>query len=133
MIPKGDRVPNITVQEEQQPSLTYKLDFEKGRASGRIDGLEAVRQAVFKAIQTDRFWHEIYTFDYGHELGSLIGGNVLYVQSEVSRMISEALLQDDRINSIENTTVNVVGDGLAVRFTVVSDFGSFEEEVTRNV
>jgi hypothetical protein len=133
MIPKGDRVPNITVQEEQQPSLTYKLDFEKGRASGRIDGLEAVRQAVFKAIQTDRFWHEIYTFDYGHELGSLIGGNVLYVQSEVSRMISEALLQDDRINSIENTTVNVVGDGLAVRFTVVSDFGSFEEEVIRNV
>lgn len=133
MIPKGDRVPNITVQEEQQPTLTYKLDFEKGRASGRIDGLEAVRQAVFKVIQTDRFWHEIYTFDYGHELGSLIGGDVLYVQSEVSRMISEALLQDDRINSIENTTVNVVGDGLAVRFTVVSDFGSFEEEVTRNV
>jgi hypothetical protein len=124
---------NAAVQEVQQPSLTWRLDFDKGRVAGRIDGLEAVKQAALKVLQTDRFWHDVYSFDYGHELSTLIGGNALYVQSEMSRMISEALLQDDRITGVEGIAVNVVGDSLTIRFTVVSDFGSFEEVVTRNV
>lgn len=133
MIPQGGRMQNATVQEIQQPSLTWKLDFDKGRIAGRIDGLEAVRQSAFKILQTDRFWHEIYSFDYGHELLVLIGGNSLYVQSEVSRMISEALLQDDRISGVEGITVKLVGDSLTIRFTVISDFGNFEEAISRDV
>lgn len=133
MIPQGGSVQNAPVQAVQQPSLTWRLDLEQGRVVGKIDGLDAVRQAVFKILQTDRFWHDIYTFDYGHELSSLIGGNPLYVQSEVSRMISEALLQDDRISAVERVTLDMAGDSLTVQFVVVTQYGSFEGEVTRDV
>jgi phage baseplate assembly protein W len=133
MIPQGGSISNVAVQETQQPSLTWRLDFESGRVVGKIDGLDAVRQAVFKILQTDRFWHDIYTFDYGHELGTLIGDSPLYVQSEVSRMISEALLQDDRISAVDDIDVAFTADRLTVSFTVVTEYGSFEEEVIRDV
>jgi phage baseplate assembly protein W len=133
MIPQGGSISNAAVQETQQPSLTWLLDFKNGRVVGKIDGLDAVRQAVFKILQTDRFWHDVYTFDYGHELSALIGDSPLYVQSEVSRMISEALLQDDRISGVEDIEVSFTSDKLTIRFVVVTEYGSFEEEVYRDV
>lgn len=133
MIPQGGSLTNTPVQETQQPSLTWRLDFKEGRVVGKIDGLDAVRQSVFKILQTDRFWHDVYTFDYGHELSSLIGDSPLYVQSEVSRMISEALLQDDRISAVDDTGITFTDDRMTVRFVVVTEYGSFEEEVSRDV
>ncbi|SFF23231.1 Protein of unknown function [Paenibacillus algorifonticola] len=133
MIPQGGSLTNVTVREVQQPSLTWGVDFTTGRITGKVDGLAAVRQAVLKALQTDRFWHAVYTFNYGHELGTLSGRSPIYVQSEAARMISEALLQDDRITSVDDVQAVVQGDEMTVSFTVVTDFGSFREELNRGV
>ena len=38
-----------------QSSRTWRLDAETGRIAGKIDGLEAVKQAVFKILQTERY------------------------------------------------------------------------------
>ena len=119
--------------ERQQPSLTWKLDLEKGRITGKTDGLEAVKQAVLKSLQTDRFWHEIYTWDYGHELTSLIGSSPVFVESEARRMIGEALMTDDRITAVENVETTIANDQLTIRFTVTTIYGSFESEVSQNV
>ena len=49
-------IPVTEVTEAQEkPSLTYKLDLDKGRIVGTVDGLEAVNQAIRKAIITPRF------------------------------------------------------------------------------
>ncbi|HIW31220.1 MAG TPA: DUF2634 domain-containing protein, partial [Candidatus Paenibacillus intestinavium] len=97
MIPEiNSRILDEEPVERQQPSLTWKLDLEKGRITGKTDGHEAVKQAVLKSLQTDRFWYEIYSWDYGHELTNLIGGSPVFVESEARRMISEALMTDDR-------------------------------------
>lgn len=133
MIPTGGTIADAATVEVRQPSRTYKLDFAWGRVAGMIDGLDAVRQAVYKILQTDRFRYEIYSFDYGHELGAAIGANPAFVRSEVSRIIQEALLQDDRITDIQNMQVAIEGDSLTARFTVVSDAGSFEQEVVTDV
>ena len=117
------------VEEVQQPSRTYKLDFARGRVAGMTDGLDAVKQAAFKILQTDRYQYEIYSFDYGHELNRLIGGDPRLVRSEASRMIREALLQDDRISSVSDMQVMVGEDSLMATFTVISDAGRFEQEV----
>ena len=48
-------IPVDTVQEAAElPSLTYKLDLDKGRIVGMVDGQEAVRQ------ETDHFLNRVY-------------------------------------------------------------------------
>ncbi|GIP18381.1 hypothetical protein J40TS1_40230 [Paenibacillus montaniterrae] len=116
-----------------QPSLTWKLDFDKGRVSGKIDQLEAVKQAVYKALQTDRYWYVIYSDDYGHELSTLIGDQPAFMQSELKRMVEEALMVDERIQSVDVLDITTNGDQLVFSFRVNSLFGSFDEEVSTNV
>lgn len=132
MIPQGSTI-NAPIEEIEQPSQTWKLDFEKGKVTRVIDNLEAIKQAVFKILQTDRFQYLIYSFNYGHELDTLIGQNPLFVQSEFTRMIIEALTQDDRITGIENMQIDIEGDRMFARFTVVTQYGSFDQEVSTNV
>lgn len=130
MIPQGGTLTN-NINMKQQSGHTYRLDFASQRISGMCDGLEAVKQAVYKILQTNRFEHLIYSFNYGSELRSMIGSDPLYVQSELARTIREALLQDDRITSIENMRVEFAGENTIVQFDVVSQYGRFQvEEVT---
>lgn len=131
-IPEGMIPRDLDIVEERQPSLTYKIDFEKGRIVGMTDGLDAVKQAVFLILQTERYQYLIYSSDYGCELRGLIGREPLFVRSELKRRITEALLQDDRIEDVTNFDIEINGDSALVRFTVVSVFGEFkvEQEVT---
>jgi hypothetical protein len=135
MIPTGGQIPETEVEETIAPSRTWLLDFDKRRVSGMTDELGAIKQAVFKTLQTDRFQHLIYSFDYGHEMMGLLGKSPIFVQSEVNRTIHEALLQDDRIQAVENIQSTVTGDCLLVQFTVLTIFGSFDysQEVRRGV
>lgn len=117
---------NLITTEESAPSKTYKIDFEKGEIYPVfIDGTEAIKQAVVKAIKTIRDKYLIYSSDYGCEIQYLMGESYSdeYLQIEVPRLIREALMIDDRINSVENFIVNRMGDELHVEFEVVTDFG----------
>ncbi|MBD2846185.1 DUF2634 domain-containing protein [Paenibacillus sp. IB182496] len=135
MIPNGTTVGNLAVTSRSAPSLTWRLDMTRGRIAGMTDGLEAIRQAVFKVLQTARFRHVIYSADYGSELHTLIGRQPAYVRTEAERMLREALLQDGRITDIRDLQVAVVGDKLTVTFGVVTVEGqlNIEEEVNADV
>lgn len=127
MIPQGSFFasnPNASVA--RQPSYTYKLDLDNKRIVGKINELEAVRQAVLKILQTERFAHVIYSPNYGSELTGLVGGSQGYVRSELSRRLREALKQDDRITDIQDIQTTVNGDEVIVQFTVVSLYGTFQ-------
>ncbi|CAH0122421.1 hypothetical protein PAE9249_04971 [Paenibacillus sp. CECT 9249] len=116
----------------RQPSLTYRIDWKNKRIAGMIDDLDAIRQAVVKILQTERFLYLIYTTDYGTEWNGLLGKDRLYVQSELKRRVREALLQDERITDVDDFRFRFDGDAATVAFTVVSIYGSFEQEVRRN-
>lgn len=131
MIPLGGNL--MTAEVAQETSRTYSIDFAKGRCSGMIDGLDAVKQAVYKILRTDRFSYLIYDVNYGSELTGLQGRNQGYVRSEIERLIKEALLVDDRISGVENMRITITGDEALATFTVVSIFGDFKSEVTMNV
>ncbi|MBG9944698.1 DUF2634 domain-containing protein [Brevibacillus formosus] len=131
MIPTGTTILNAPVEAQEQPSLTWKLDLANKRITQMVDGLEAVKQAVFIILETQRFQYLIYSFDFGSELEGLIGKSPLFVQSEIRRLIKEALLQDDRITDVQNVRFQSQGDSMLVEFTVVSVFGDFT--MTREV
>ena len=112
------------IESSTLPTLTYKLDLEKGRCIGKVDRLEAMEQAIFKILSTIRFEHLIYSDDYGFE--PPIGKEQLFVQGELPRRITEALIQDGRINSIEDMKMTFVKDSVNVSFTCITLYGDVE-------
>ena len=114
---------------EEQPTLTYKMDKEAERIVGTAEELEAVRQAVYKILQTERYEYLIYSGDYGIELKDLYGQPVSYVCPELERRISEALLWDSRIQSVENFEFDTsVKGAVRVSFRVNTVFGGIDSE-----
>lgn len=112
-----------------QPSRTYAVNWQIGRISGTVDGMDALKQAIYKVLQTERFAHLIYSWNYGFEANRLIGQSAAYLKSEIQRLVTEALLADDRITAVENFKVSITGKRqAAVEFTVVSVFGETEIE-----
>lgn len=118
-----------------QPNKTYKMMIDTDRIQGTItDDLEAVKQAIYKIINTERYKFLIYSWNYGIELEDLFGKPIPYVLPEIPRRIKEALTQDDRIKDVLgfDLTYNRKGDVLA-KFTVVTIYGNLEIEKVVNV
>ncbi|GAA0389377.1 DUF2634 domain-containing protein [Paenibacillus motobuensis] len=132
MIPIGGSL-TPELEETQETSRTYRLDFQNNRMAGMTDGLDAVKQAAYKILQTERFAHLIYGNDYGFEGHSLIGRSSGYVRSDLNRRVTEALLQDDRISGITDFQVDIKDDQAVASFLLHSIYGDFRMEVNANV
>ncbi len=116
--------------EVQMPTRTYKIS--NGRVNGWIDDLEAMCQAVEKILLTERFEWVIYSDNYGIEIQDLIGNDFDLIQSEIERVVSEALLADERIESVDNFDLQQTDrSSLLFSFTVLTVFGeiNMEQEV----
>ena len=118
------------VNEADLPSKTYKMLLEDERIRGLTDGQEAMKQAIFKRLQTELDQHSIYDeYDYGIQTWDLYGMPLTFVVPEVERRIKESLLQDERITNVYNFTFDVsVKDVVAVKFYVTTIFGETETE-----
>lgn len=109
------------------PSKTYRMMIDADRVQCTITSdLEAVKQAVYKIINTERYKFLIYSWNYGIELDDLFGKPIPYVLPEIPRRITEALEQDDRITNVGDfdLSYNKKGDVLA-KFRVTTIYGSF--------
>ena len=122
MIPKSSINIELSPEESIETSRTYKLSGYK--IQGYVDGLEALKQAIYKVLNTERYEYPIYGFNYGIDLESLVGKDRTYVQIELKRRISECLLQDERITGVDNFKFEFNGDQLKCTFDVHSIFGN---------
>lgn len=127
-------IPNIKVLTEKitetnYPGRTYRINFDTDTISGHVDGLEAVKQAVYLILSTERYEYIIYSWDYGIELIDLFGKPIPYVMSELPRRIKEALLVDDRITDVVDFEFERKGTQLKTTFTVVTDIGNIPTEL----
>lgn len=116
-------------EEEQQPEPGYTYKVEDTKIQGYTDELEAVRQAVKKILMTPQFEHEIYSFDYGIDLESLIGKEPEEVTILLKRMIREALLYDDRVKSVDGFEIGFSEDECLCEFTVSTIYGEYQESL----
>ena len=127
MLPLNDK-DILQINESMEPSNTFFIDFEKGRISGFIDEKEAVKQAIMLILNTERYKFLIYSWNYGAELEALIGTHPDIVEDEAERLISEALLQDDRITTVYDFEFSRNRDTLLVNFKVDSIYGDIDVE-----
>ncbi len=121
------------IQEgEEIPSYTYKLDDTRVR--GYVDGSEAVKQAVYKILMTERYKYIIYGFNYGVELDRVIGRGKSEAKAMLPEIIRSALCCDSRISEVNNFEFYDIDKGsLLVKFTVISSEGEIEGEVRADV
>lgn len=129
MIPSDSAFLEEDFKIEDQPTKTYKMNRTNCTIRGYSDELEAVKQAIYKVLLTERYQHVMYSWDYGIETLDLYGQPIEYVCPELERRITEALTWDDRIRSVDNFEFSIPQkDLIHVTFTVHTIFGDTEAE-----
>ena len=95
-----------------------------------VEGNEAIKVWVYKAILTPRCNYSIYTWDYGSELLDLIGKAYTpsLTKEEAKRLIKEALEINPYILEVEITDINFKDSLLSADIKIVTIYG--ESEVT---
>lgn len=133
MIPKNGFLTQ-DFEVEEQPSKTYKMHLNRKFINGYADELEALKQAIFKILNTERYQHIIYSWNYGIELLDLFGEPITYVCPELERRITEALTQDTRILDVSAFSFDTSKKGkVHVTFLVHTIFGDVEAERMVNI
>lgn len=128
-------LPSQTASTTDTKTVDYgkelAFDFEKGEfiyEDGRpkvVEGIEALKIWIEKALRTARYRWPIYSFNYGNELEEIIGLDLPrpVLESEIKRVIREALIYDDRIADVTDFEIEREGEKLMVTFRVVTVLG----------
>ena len=98
-----------------------------------VEGREAVKVWIWKAIRTPRCRYEIYTWAYGSEFESLVGQaySDCVKTAEAPRYLRECLLVNPYITAVKDITVSFQAAKLTVRGKAVTIYGevSFDAAV----
>lgn len=95
-----------------------------------VEGNEAIKVWVYKALLTPRYQYSIYTWNYGSELLSLIGKAYTpqLTKSEAKRYIEEALKINPYILEVNVLDTDFKDGILSANVKIVTVYG--ESEVT---
>lgn len=110
----------------------YAYDFENNRLLLRngttylVQGNEALKIWICKTLLTERFRYLAYDADYGSELDTLRGStlNNKVVQSELQRMIVEALMCNPYIEQLGGFEFSMKDSSLKVIFDCTTIYGT---------
>ncbi|MCI8824710.1 MAG: DUF2634 domain-containing protein [Lachnospiraceae bacterium] len=134
MIPSTSGFLKQDFEIEEQPSKTYRMDLNGDSVRGFCDELEAVKQAVFRILSTERYQYIIYSENYGIETLDLYGEPVTWVCTELERRITEALTVDSRITEVTDFEYETgTKKMLHVSFTVYTVYGAIFAEKEVNI
>ena len=118
-------------ERKTAPSKTYQL--LENSISGNIDGKQAAAQAIELMLSTERWRYAIFSADYGYELYRYWGKNEPLSEELLRVMTEEALLEDDRIVSVENFAAIAAGDMLNISFVAKTVFGDISVERSEQI
>lgn len=111
---------------------TYRMDFKNKRIAGFVDGLEAAKQGIAKAIMTKRFAHQIYDDQYGCDILNKVGSSSLtkeYLDSDIPAMIEDTFLTDDAITGVSNVRYNMADrDSVEIYAEIQTIYGNVDLE-----
>ena len=134
MIPSGNTILTANLNVVTQPSKQHKMNLDRTRIFGTCDNLEAVKQTIYKILNTERYAYLIYSWNYGIELMDLYGKAPTFVCPELERRVKEALLQDDRITGVDNFKFDISKKGVvSTTFTAHTLFGDLNEGMAVNI
>ena len=125
-----------TAEEETELPLyrEVKWDFEKGEPVFRggepvvVEGAEAIKTWVWKALVTERARYEIYSWDFGSEVESLIG-QPYTDELKRAEAVREALEINPYITEVTAASVDFDNGVLTIDVTVDTVYGEVQAHV----
>lgn len=87
---------------ETIPTKDYNINFKFGYIQDKIDGLNALKQAIYMILNTQRGAYSIYSLDYGTDLDQYIGADYDFIVSDLPIEINKSLTYDNRILGTSN-------------------------------
>ena len=89
---------------------------------------DAISVWIYHAIKTYRYAFSIYSWDFGCEIDTLLGQNYTpaHTKAEVTRYITDALMINPYILSIDKIIVDFDGDTLQVDVRVITVYEELE-------
>lgn len=118
---------------KEQTSNTYKLVYLKDSLKGFTDEIEALKQAIYFILNTERYDYLIYDWNYGFQIKDLMGQNPNDILQTIQSRISDALIQDTRITEVSNFSFDIIKNKVKTTFTVKSIFGDLQLETNINL
>lgn len=127
---------NITEEQNNElpPLKEIAIDFKTGnpiienREVKTVEGVEALKVWIYKALKSERFVYKAYTQDFGNEMYMLFGRNYTQalVNAEAKRYAKEALEINPYIKEVVVKSINFNKDKLTINLDVESVFGNME-------
>src|SRR5699024_12589510 len=111
---------------------TYRFGIDSGRSGGLIDGDEALRQFITKAIMAASNRFIAHDEDYGCEIHDLLGENITrsLLEAEIPRVLKDAVEYHDRIERLRIDELRTEKDAVHVVVTAFTSELWEAEEVT---
>ena len=139
LFPFISNIDNVKIDNSFPLYKEVAWDFEKDipileNGSFKIvEGNEAIKVWIYKAILAQRYEHSIYSWDYGSELIDLIGKPYTpeLTKAEAKRYIKEALLINPYILEVNVLDIDFKNCLLSADIKVLTIYG--ESEVIFNV
>lgn len=134
--PQQDNI--LSNNETYGNGKSFLFDFNQGDfviQDGKveeIDSLEALKMWIIKILKTEKNKFKIYdNTDYGASLTELITSDLPmpFIKSEIEREITEILLQNSNIKSVQNFKFERNKMLLNVSFDCSTIYGTVESEV----
>ncbi|MTK12102.1 MAG: DUF2634 domain-containing protein [Clostridiaceae bacterium] len=116
----------------------YAWDFENNdfiMKDGKlvvVEGKEAIKIWIWKALHTVKLKYSVYSENYGHDLETLIGEGGLsggLLQSEGKRLVWECLRLNPYIERIEKFSMDFSKDKLDISFIAITNYGEVKISV----
>lgn len=142
MFPEYEPQLNTNIEQDKATSgKSFLFDFYTGEfvlKDGKlveVEGIESLKVWIQKILKTEKFKFKIYETgevnEYGVTLLDLINSEYpqIFIQSEIEREITEALLRNSELLSIENFIFTRENRFLIVNFDVSTIHGSIRQEM----
>lgn len=123
-------------QEQYRPTpMEWKWDIDTKEfvidSRGFVDvvyGQDAIKIWVYKCLMTTRGKYMAYDFSFGNDIEYLLEQNIDrdLLKSEAKRLVVEALMVNEYINSVTNVEVTIKDKVLKIELTVNTDYGDID-------
>lgn len=93
-----------------------------------VEGLEAVKTWCWKTLHTERYKYLIYSWDYALDMEQFVGQTFnSLTKVEIIREITEALMQNEYIVSVDNFNISKEKKKVFIEFNINTKFGTIED------